>query len=397
MNTELLKSKLLEAAFNGSLTHADISTWEFPKIGDIAFTTSGGTPQAKNKEYYESGNIRWIRSGELGVKYIYDSEIKITQKALENSSAKYYPVDSVLIALYGATVGKVAILKAESTSNQAVCAIFPNERFTPEYMYYFLSSQRDNFLGIASGGAQSNISQEKVKNSIIPLPSIAEQQRIVAALEEGFTYIDAVASAKQNLSNTAELLRNKILQAAFDGSLTGADTSTWEDVKLRKVTTKIVDGDHNPPKGEEDPTPYIMLSSQNINDDTYVAMNKVRYLSKENFDMCNKRTHLTKGDVLLTSVGTIGRSCVHNSDEVYCFQRSVTIITPTINSYFLKYYFDSPAFQQMLNMSSTGNAQKGFYLNKLKEVLIPLPSPEEQQRIVAKIDELFTQIDKISN
>ena len=87
---------------------------------------------------------------------------------------------------------------------------------------------------------------------------------------------------------------------------------------------------------------------------------------------------------------------MNTSDEVYCFQRSVTIITPTIDSFFLKYYFDSSAFQQMLLLSATGNAQKGFYLNKLKEVEIPLPPLAEQKRIVAKIEELFEQINRLS-
>lgn len=193
---------------------------------------------------------------------------------------------------------------------------------------------------------------------------------------------------------TAEQLKNSILQEAFSGSLTHADTNLWERKKLRDISTKIVDGDHNPPKGQGQPTPYIMLSSQNINRSKLVAMHKVRYLSKENFDFCNKRTRLTKGDVLLTTVGTIGRSCVHCEDKVYCFQRSVTIITPTIDSHFLKYYFDSPCFQQLLSASSVGCAQKGFYLNKLKEVEVPIPPIEEQQRIVAKLNELLPIVEQ---
>lgn len=394
MNTELLKSKLLEAAFNGSLTHADTRTWEETTMGDVFTHNTGKALKKDNTEgvlrpYITTSNLYWDRFDMDVVKQMYFKESELEKFTIRKGD---------LLICEGGDIGRSAIwdFDYEICFQNHVHRLRPrreaNVRFYYYIMLYYKWTNRIKGRGIGLEGFSSGV-LDKLE---VPYPPIAEQQRIVAALEEGFAYIDAVAGAKQNLSNTAELLRSKILQAAFDGSLTGADTSTWEDVKLREVTTKIVDGDHNPPKGEEDPTPYIMLSSQNINDDTYVAMNKVRYLSKENFDMCNKRTHLTKGDVLLTSVGTIGRSCVHNSDEVYCFQRSVTIITPTINSYFLKYYFDSPAFQQMLNMSSTGNAQKGFYLNKLKEVLIPLPSPEEQQRIVSKIEELFTQIDKIT-
>lgn len=392
MNTELLKSKLLEAAFNGSLTHADTSKWEFPMIGDIAFTTSGGTPEAKNKEFYEGGTIKWIRSGELGVKYIYDSEIKITQKAVDNSSAKFYPVNSVLIALYGATVGKVAILKAEATSNQAVCAIFPNERFDVEYMYYFLRSQRDVFLGIASGGAQSNISQAKVKSAIIPLPSIEEQKHIVSTLEEGFAAIDAIAAAKENLSATAEMLRSKILQAAFDGSLTGADISTWKHVKLNEVCIfengyAFASSDY-----KTEGTPLIRIS--NIRNSGIDLSDAVCVQGEY-----PERFIVHKGDLLIAMSGaTTGKMGIYNTNKkAYLNQRvgKISIIDENILLSGYRNYFLRNQTEKILNLAY-GAAQPNISAKQILDIVVPIPPHDEQKRIVAKIEELFAEIDKLT-
>lgn len=384
MNTELLTSKLLEAAFNGSLTHADTSKWEETTIGEaminvdsqrIPLSVAIRKTLEKNYDYYgASGVIDKVD------KFLFDKPLLLIGEDGANLLSRSTPIAFIANGKYWVNNHAHVLEVKEGVSLEFVCHYINSISLVP----------------YVTGVAQPKLNQENLNQIPIPLPPLHEQERIVSALEEGFAAIDAIAEAKANLSNTAEMLRSKILQAAFDGSLTGADISKWEHRQLREISTKIVDGDHNPPKGQKNPTPHIMLSSQNINENKFVAMNKVRYLSKEDFAMCHKRTNLTKGDVLLTSVGTVGRSCVHDSDEKYCFQRSVTIITPTINSYFLKYYFDSPAFQQMLLLGATGNAQKGFYLNQLKEVIIPLPPLAEQERIVAKIESLFTEIDKLS-
>lgn len=158
------------------------------------------------------------------------------------------------------------------------------------------------------------------------------------------------------------------------------------------LCTKIVDGNHNPPKGLHNPTPYIMLSSLNINNDTIVNLDKVRYLSKEQFEIENIRTKTSKFDILFTSVGTLGRSCVYFDDKNICFQRSVSIIHTLINPYYLKFYFDTPKFQNKVIVEATGTAQKGFYLNQLAQCLIPIPPINEQSRIVNKIKLIFQLI-----
>ena len=168
--------------------------------------------------------------------------------------------------------------------------------------------------------------------------------------------------------------------------------NSWEWVRLISVCTKLVDGDHNPPKGELEKTQFIMASSTNINNDTLVELEKVRYLSADVFYKKNERTRATTGDILFTSVGSLGRSCIFDGSVNICFQRSVSVLTTLLFNQYLKYFFDSGYFQQKIVKEATGTAQKGFYLNQLAVSLIPVPPLAEQQRIVAKIEQFLAMI-----
>ena len=159
---------------------------------------------------------------------------------------------------------------------------------------------------------------------------------------------------------------------------------SWEWVRLEAICTKLVDGDHNPPKGCSYETAYVMVSSTNINDDCIVELEKVRYLEKNIFDKENERTNAATGDIFFTSVGSLGRSCVYEGGLNICFQRSVSVIHTLIFNYYLKYCLDSAYIQQKIVREATGTAQKGFYLNQLALLLIPIPPIEEQHRIVSK-------------
>lgn len=164
---------------------------------------------------------------------------------------------------------------------------------------------------------------------------------------------------------------------------------SWCWCKLGDICTKLVDGDHNPPAGVPTKTEFIMASSQNINDDSLVELEKVRYLSKEVFEVENERTKAEKGDIFFTSVGTLGRSCIFDGSRNICFQRSVSVIKTEIYNKFLKYCLDAPFIQYFIIDNATGTAQKGFYLNQLAKLVIPLPPLEEQEEIVKKLEELL--------
>ena len=135
-----------------------------------------------------------------------------------------------------------------------------------------------------------------------------------------------------------------------------------------------------------------MLSSQNINHDKIVSLDKVRYLTEDIFKIENERTNLLAGDILFTSVGTLGRTCIYTGGLNLCFQRSVSIITTYINNDYLKLFLDSPYFQSKVVKEATGTAQKGFYLNQLENSIIIIPPVNEQLRIVNEIKTIFSEI-----
>lgn len=146
------------------------------KIGDVLSTTSGGTPSKGKSEYYLNGDIPWLCSGEVNVGIITEVKNRITKLGLKNSSAKWIPKNSVVVAMYGATAGKVGLLKIKTTTNQAVCSILPSPRFIPEFIYYAVGSKTEELVSKAWGGAQPNISQGIIKNTFIPNPTIDEQK-----------------------------------------------------------------------------------------------------------------------------------------------------------------------------------------------------------------------------
>lgn len=151
--------------------------WEVKKLGKVCFTTSGGTPSRKHSKYYQ-GDIPWVKSGELDKGLITDTEEKISEAAIKNSSAKVFPKGTLLIALYGATTGKLAFLGIDAATNQAVCGIFKSEVVESKFLYHFLFSKRPSLVKQSIGGAQPNISQGILKDLEIPLPRLPNKNAL---------------------------------------------------------------------------------------------------------------------------------------------------------------------------------------------------------------------------
>lgn len=185
--------------------------WDVKELGDICKTSSGGTPSKAHTEYY-NGEIMWLRSGEVSQGDIYNTEQTITLLGLENSSAKIFPVNTVVIAMYGATVGQVGILRKEMSTNQAICGIFPNRDLTPEYLYYFLISKKAEFLKSAIGGAQANISQQIIRKTLIPLPPLSLQSSFTCKIRQ----IKLQKTAVQSTITDLETLLAARMQYWFD-------------------------------------------------------------------------------------------------------------------------------------------------------------------------------------
>ena len=181
--------------------------WEVKKLGEICKTSSGGTPSKSHSEYYEGGSIPWLRSGEVNKMYILNTELFITEEGLENSSAKWFPENTVVIAMYGATVGQVGILRNMMTTNQAICGIFPNESFIPIYLYHFLLSKKEEYIKLASGGAQPNISQNIIKDTLVCCPPLHLQQLFAQKIEAIEKEKELI---KQSIKETEELFNSRM-------------------------------------------------------------------------------------------------------------------------------------------------------------------------------------------
>lgn len=158
-------------------------SWCWCRLGEIGDWKAGSTPSRSNPELY-NGNIPWLKTGDLTDGDINEIPECISKKALESCSMRLNPIGSVLIAMYGATIGKLGILKIEATTNQACCACVPYNGIYNKYLFYYLMSQKKDFTEKAEGGAQPNISREKLVVHLLPLPPYEEQKRIVAALEK---------------------------------------------------------------------------------------------------------------------------------------------------------------------------------------------------------------------
>ena len=167
--------------------------WCETLLGNIGNWQSGATPSRLRKDYY-NGDIHWLKTGDLNDGVIKSIPETITRKALEETSVKLNPIGSVLIAMYGATIGKIGILALPATTNQACCACV-DYICDKMFLFYFLLANRERFIAMGGGGAQPNISKEKITNTHIPLPPLSEQHRIVAKIEELFVQFDKIESS----------------------------------------------------------------------------------------------------------------------------------------------------------------------------------------------------------
>lgn len=145
--------------------------WQYEKLGDLVKTTSGGTPSRRKSEYYVNGNIRWIKTKELNDRFIFETEEHITEDAVKNSSAKVLPEGALIVAMYGATIGKIGITAAEMACNQACCAFISfDDMISKEYLYCWLMDNREYLVSQGKGAAQSNLSQEMIRNFSLLCP-----------------------------------------------------------------------------------------------------------------------------------------------------------------------------------------------------------------------------------
>lgn len=307
--------------------------------------------------------------------------------------------DYIGIIKDGSGVGRTMLLPAFSSVIGTLQYILPKEGNDIKFINYVL--QNIDFSKSVQGAAIPHIYFKDYGETEILVPPLSEQKRIVKFLDEEFSKIDTLkTNAETNLKNAKELFEttlekelNPLSRHSERSEESSAELpSGWEWKTLGDVCEKISDGSHNPPKGTA-ANEYKMLSSKNIFNDS-LNFDDPRFLTKEEFDLENKRTNVKKGDILLTIVGTIGRCCVFLEDEPVVFQRSVAVLKPNVSlvySRFLMYGIIALNIEKL----GRGAAQKGVYLKQLSNISIPLPPLSVQKEIVARLDKLSENVKRL--
>lgn len=369
--------------------------WVWVRLESVASWGSGGTPSRKHEEYY-NGDILWIKTGELNNGWIYDTEEKITDEGFKKSSAKLFPPYSVLIAMYGATIGKVAILGVPATTNQACACAVCNQSLLYMYLFYYCISQKNVFIEKGKGGAQPNISQIILKQHPIPLPPLSEQQRIVERIEELFSKLDEAKERLQEVADSFAVRKAAILHKAFTGELTkqwrrenGVSDESWEEVSLKELSSVIGDGLHGTPVYSENGD-YYFINGNNF-DDSFIAIKEsTKRVSIEEYK--KYAVNLNDNTVFLSINGTLGKTAFYNGEPVILGKSACYInVGEKLDKRFLKEMFHTNAFINYANQKATGSTIKNLGLKAIREYLVPLPSLPEQHEIVRLIDDLLAR------
>lgn len=361
-----------------------LQEWTTKPLGSITQTASGGTPDKKHPEYYD-GDILWVRSGELDKGTIVDTEIKVSQKGIDNSSAKVFPEGTLLVALYGATIGKLAFLGRDAATNQAVCGIFRSDEVILNYIYYYLLFQRSNLIKQGIGGAQPNISQSILKKLCIPYPiSVKEQERIVSRIEELFSELDAGVETLQKIKQQLSVYRQAVLKEAFDQCSEFVAFGTITESRLGKMLDQE--------KNIGTPRKYL----RNIN---------VRWFSFDLSDMLEMRIaedeldkySIQKGDLVICEGGEPGRCAVWQGDERIFYQKALHRVRfkDDSNPLFYMYYLWHAAQIGRLNPFFTGTGIKHLTGQSLVKVPVPNIGRLQQDKTVSEIETRLSLCDDI--
>jgi type I restriction enzyme S subunit len=399
--------------------------WKYDKLGKVCKTTSGGTPSRKNKSFYE-GDIPWIKSGELNSIQILDSEEKISKEAIENSSAKIFPKGTLLIALYGATIGKLGILGIDAATNQAICGIYKNEKIETKFLYWYLFSKRPYLIEQGIGGAQPNISQTILKELEIPLSPLPEQHRIVAKIEELFSELDKAAENLQTARQQLKIYRQSVLKHAFEGKLTAAWRESLkfknESLKLAAEPESIYQTQNGLPEGWEWKEFGTFISRITagksvkcierppVEDELGIV--KVSAVSWGNFkeeeskttdySKYNENYIIKKDDFLFSRANTIELvgACVLVNNINLKLMLSDKILRfdfRDISKKYALYYLRSPIGRKNIEELATGNqdSMRNISQANINRIIIPFCPIDKQHQIVAEIEKRFSEADKL--
>ena len=353
---------------------------EYKKINELTAVVTGGTPSTRKNEYWDNGDIPWLQSGCCQNCDVDSTEKYITKEGYNNSSTHMMPADTVMIALTGATAGKVGYLKFEACGNQSITGILPCESLNQRYLFFYLLSQREKILADCVGGAQAHISQSYVKNMTIPILAIKEQEQIVGEL----TKLSNIVSLRQEeIQQLDALIKARFVEMFGDPV---ANPMHWPVKRLKELAIQINSG--NTPKGGSEN--YVekgitFFRSQNVWKDR-LEMDDIAYIDEKTHESM-KRSSLKHGDILMTKTGRIntensslGRAALYEGeDDMANVNGHVYFIRlkEGVNNKFVLRVLVSPEYRDLIRSVCVGGIDKR-QLNKehIEEFPIIYPPSE---------------------
>ena len=387
-------------------------SWCWTTLGEIGNWQAGATPSRMRKDYY-GGNIPWLKTGDLTDGYICKIPETITDKALEETSVKLNPTGSVLIAMYGATIGKIGILTFPATTNQACCACVDYKAVTQKYLFYFLLSYKEEFVKMGGGGAQPNISKEKIISTLIPIPPIAEQNRIADEIERLITFIETIDLNQDRLEQSIKLCKERILDMALSGKLIPQDQDDEPAIKvLRKINPSFAPTDNRHYRQLPDSWEICQLkdifditmgqspAGNTINGKcgTEFHQGKInfteKYLSESSQYTTTPSKTAAPESLLLCVRAPVG--VVNITKREICIGRGLCSLRPKYDIDCLYWLYILSTLKDYFEENATGSTFKAISGDIIRNACIPFPPLSEQKRILSKINELFCLLDKIT-
>ena len=362
--------------------------WEQVALGDACEIVNGGTPKTKVGEYW-GGPHAWVTPAEMGrldSPFVRTTKRTLSDKGLKKSSASLLPEYSVILSSR-APIGHLVINETPMATNQGCRGLVAHEKLHYKFLYYFLLSNVRLLNDLGTGATFKELSATKLKRVLMPIPSIAEQKRIVAILDEAFAAIaTATANTKKNIANAQELFESQ-LERAFTGD---AVNEGWDLSRIEDIAESVVYGHTASAENGESGTKFLRITD--IQDGS-VDWQTVPTCECDLNDQVKYR--LESGDIVFARTGaTTGKSfLIVECPEGAIFASYLIRVRPGkgVLSEYLAHYFYSPTYWEQISKSATGSAQPGVNASKLKKLQIPLPSLPEQKRIATFLDKLSSE------
>ncbi|MFT6334279.1 MAG: type I restriction enzyme S subunit [Halioglobus sp.] len=361
--------------------------WEQVKLGDLFTISSGGTPSRKKSEYF-GGTIPWVKTGDLKGKFVNTPSENITNQGLENSSAKLFPKDTVLLAMYGATIGACSIMTFQGATNQACAALLPSDNCNENYLYYFLEGNKTQIIRMGVGGAQPNISAGLIKKIKIPLPPLQSQKEIADLLDTA----DALRQKTQAQLDALDELAQSVFLEMFGDPVT--NEKGWEVRTVKQLCTKVTDGTHHSPPLTENGFKYV--TAKHVKKDGVIFNGKETFISEKHHREIYSRCSPEKGDILYIKDGaTTGVAAINPFKEEISLLSSLALLklnNDHCNSYYIVAWLNSEKTKEYLRYTyMSGAAITRFTLKKINSFKVPTPPLDLQNQFATIIENIEAQ------